>query len=376
MFGKSVQLFTLLGFKVKVDFSWVFLALLIAWSLAQGYFPGLYAGLPPATYWWMGIASTIGVFFSIVFHEFAHSIVARRYGLPIRGITLFLFGGVAEMEEEPRSAKAEFFMAIAGPIASVILAGVFYGVAAMLSRFDQPEVVSGVFRYLGFLNGLLAGFNLIPAFPLDGGRVLRAFLWARTGDLTKATKIAARSGSIFGLVLIGYGVITAVSGGLTVGIWYVLIGLFLRGAADASYYRVITDKTLAGEPVSKFMTADPVTVSPDTTLRQFVDDRVYRYYHEMFPVMESDTLRGCMTVNRLKDIDHALWEHKTVGDAMLGCSDDTVIEEDTDAMTALSRMQQSGRSRMMVTRKGSLVGVIAMKDLMRLVTLRLELDSG
>ncbi len=376
MFGKSVQLFTLFGFKVKVDFSWTFLALLIAWSLAQGYFPGIYGGLPPATYWWMGIAGTIGLFFSIVFHEMAHSVVARQYGLPIRGITLFLFGGVAEMEEEPRSAKSEFLMAIAGPIASVILAGLFYGMSALLLRLGQTEAVIGVFRYLGFLNALLAGFNLVPAFPLDGGRVLRAFLWHWFGDMSRATKIAARSGSLFGLVLIGYGVITAASGGLTVGIWYALIGLFLRGAADSSYRRVIMKQALAGEPISRFMTPNPITVSPDITLRQFVDECVYRYYHEMFPVVEAGHLRGCLTINRLKSIDHEHWDRTRVGDVMLGCRDETVIEAEEDAMVALSRMQKYARSRMMVTRQGELVGVVALKDLMRLVALRLELEES
>lgn len=376
MFGKSVQLFTLFGFKVKVDFSWTFLALLIAWSLAQGYFPGIYSGLPPATYWWMGIAGTIGLFFSIVFHEMAHSIVARRYGLPIRGITLFLFGGVAEMEEEPQSAKAEFLMAIAGPIASVVLAGLFYGASVLLVQLGQTEAVIGVFRYLGFLNALLAGFNLVPAFPLDGGRVLRAFLWHWFGDMSRATKIAARSGSLFGLVLIGYGVITAASGGLTVGIWYVLIGLFLRGAADSSYRRVIMKQALAGEPVSRFMTPNPITVPPDITLRQFVDDWVYRYYHEMFPVVEAGHLRGCLTINRLKGIDHEHWDRTKVGDVMLGCRDETAIDADEDAMIALSRMQKYARSRMMVTRQGELVGVVALKDLMRLVALRLELEES
>jgi Zn-dependent protease len=292
----------------------VFLALLVAWSLAQGLFPALYEGLPSTTYWWMGLAGVVGLFFSLLFHEMSHSIVARRYGLPIRGITLFLFGGIAEMEEEPANPKTEFLMAIAGPIASGLLAAIFHAVSAIGQAQGLPEAVLGVAQYLALLNGLLAIFNLLPAFPLDGGRVFRAALWYRTGDLRSATRVASRVGAGFGYALMGLGMLNILTGNFIGGIWWFLIGLFLRGAAAASYYQLMTRRALEGEPVRRFMARQPITVPPDITVRQFVDDYVYTYYHDLFPVTENDRLLGCVTTHQVKEVPREQWDlRRTVG---------------------------------------------------------------
>jgi Zn-dependent protease len=178
---RGIHLFTLFGFEVKLDLSWLLLALLISWSLGAGWFPARYPELSGHAYAWMGVSVAIGVFFSIVFHEFSHSIVARFYGMPIRGITLFIFGGVAEMESEPPNPKAEFLMAIAGPISSFLLAAILWGTAAIAEDATWPQPVTGVLSTLAVINFTVAVFNLAPAFPLDGGRVLRAALWQRSG---------------------------------------------------------------------------------------------------------------------------------------------------------------------------------------------------
>jgi Zn-dependent protease len=189
MFKHRITLFKLLGFEVRVDATWLFIAVLITWFLAVGYFPYKYRGLPSGAYWGMGIASGLGLFLSIVVHEFSHSLVARRYGLQMKGITLFIFGGVAEMGEEPRNAKTEFWMAIAGPITSILIGGVCHLVYRAGGRaWSTP--VAGVIAYLAWINWLLAAFNLIPAFPLDGGRVLRSALWRWKGNLGRSTRIA------------------------------------------------------------------------------------------------------------------------------------------------------------------------------------------
>lgn len=195
MFGNNFTLFEFLGFRVRANVSWLFLAILVTWSLAAGFFPSAYPGLNKATYWALAVTGMIGLFFSLLFHEFSHSVVARARGLPMKGITLFLFGGVAEMEMEPPSAKTEFLMAIAGPISSVVLAVVFYGIALGMEAQGLPNHMAGVPRYLGFINLLLAAFNMVPGFPLDGGRVLRAALWHWKGDLRWATRWASRLGS-------------------------------------------------------------------------------------------------------------------------------------------------------------------------------------
>ena len=181
MFGKRITLFKLFGFSVRIDISWLIIVILITWSLALGLFPHYYKDLSKTTYWLMGATGALGLFVSIIFHELCHSLVARRYGLPIKGITLFIFGGVAEMEEAPPSAKAEFMMAIAGPISSVLLGVVLYGILTLGKGSGWPDPVNGVIGYLAAINCILAGFNLLPAFPLDGGRMLRSALWGWKG---------------------------------------------------------------------------------------------------------------------------------------------------------------------------------------------------
>ena len=192
---RQFRLFTLFGFEVRLDLSWLLLALLISWSLGAGMFPADYPGLPPRTYAWMGVAGALGVFFSIVFHEFSHSMVARHYGMPIKGITLFIFGGVAEMEEEPPGPKSEFLMAVAGPLASFLLAFIFTRIEAIALLRGWPTPIVGVSSALAYINTVVAIFNLVPAFPLDGGRMLRAALWYFKKDMHAATRIASQMGS-------------------------------------------------------------------------------------------------------------------------------------------------------------------------------------
>ena len=233
MFGRRLTLFELFGFKVSVDGSWLVMAGLIVWSLAVGYFPEAAPGYPNPTYWTMALVGLVGLALSIVVHELAHSLVARHYGLSITGITLFIFGGIAEMAEEPKTPKTELLMAIAGPLMSLGLAiaigGGVEAAAAAGVPDDNPAVA--VVSYLAVINFLLGGFNMLPAFPLDGGRVLRAVLWGWRKDMLWATRMASGSGQLCGIVLIGLGAWEASDGGLLVGIWWVVVGLFVRLAA-------------------------------------------------------------------------------------------------------------------------------------------------
>lgn len=249
MFGKRIPLFKLFGFRVNIDVTWFILAILVTWTLAEEVFPHHLVkdeDFSKPTYWCMGIAGALGLFASIVFHEFCHSLIARRYGLPMKGITLFIFGGVAEMAEEPESPKAEFLMAIAGPISSVVLATglLFLHMAGKHAVWSEP--VNGVLWYLWFINYALAGFNLLPAFPLDGGRVLRSILWAIKGNLLWATKIASRLGSGFGLFLIVMGLFCLIIiGDFIGGIWFGLIGMFIRNASQMSYKQLLTRREIS-----------------------------------------------------------------------------------------------------------------------------------
>ncbi len=376
MFGKRIKLFKLFGFEVGIDLSWIILAVLIAWSLSVGLFPVRYQGLSSQTYWFMGIVGALGLFFSIVFHEMSHSLVARKFGLPMKGITLFIFGGVAEMGDEPRTPKAEFMMAIIGPISSLFIGLVFYGVYILGRQNGWPAAVNGVVQYLAFINGLLALFNLIPAFPLDGGRVLRSILWGWKKSLPRATHISSKIGAGFGVFLIVLGAFQFLRGNFIGGMWWFLIGMFLRGAAKTSYQQLLLRKALEGEIVRRFMKTDPVTVSPSLSVAQLVEDYIYKYHYKMFPVVEdTDRLIGCVTTKKVKEIPREEWTHRKLGEIVAQCSAENTIGPQVDAMKALSLMSKSGLSRLMVIEGNRLVGVIALKDMLKFFSLKVELEE-
>jgi Zn-dependent protease/CBS domain-containing protein len=376
MFGKRINLFKLLGFQVRIDMSWIILALLIAWSLSSGLFPFYYKDLSTSTYWIMGIIGTVGLFISIVFHEFCHSVVARRYGVPMKGITLFIFGGMAEMSEEPTSAKAEFMMAVAGPVSSVVAGLAFYALLGFAKQAGWISPVRGVLAYLAWINMILAGFNLLPAFPLDGGRVLRSILWAVKKNLRWASRISSRIGSLFGFVMILFGFLNFFRGNFIGGLWWFLIGMFLHSAARMSYQQLLTRKALEGETVRRFMKEDPVTVPSSATVGQLVEDYIYRYHFKMFPVVESaGRLLGCVTTKDVKAVPKEEWGKRSVGEIAASCTEANTIRSGEDAVKALSRMSQNNMSRLMVIDDDHLAGVITLKDMLKFLSLKVELED-
>lgn len=376
MFGRRINLFKLLGFQVRIDFSWIIIAVLVAWSLSTGFFPFQFKGLSTGIYWIMGIIGAIGLFFSIIVHEFSHSLVARQYGLQMRGITLFIFGGMAEMPDEPASPRAEFMMAVVGPLSSLVLAGIFYVTYLAGAASGIPEPVNGVLAYLALINLILAVFNLVPAFPLDGGRILRSILWGARDNLRWATRISSRIGAAFGIFLIIFGIFNVLSGNFIGGMWYFLIGLFLQSAANMSYQQLITRRALEGESVRRFMNTDPVTVSPETTIHDLVENYVYRYHYKMFPVISrSNIIEGCVTTKQIKEIPREKWHETRIKDIKIPCDGDNTIQADMDAIQALSLMNRSGKSRLMVTEGEHLAGVISLKDMLKFLSLRVELDQ-
>jgi Zn-dependent protease/CBS domain-containing protein len=375
MFGRRIKLFKLFGFEVKIDLSWLILAFLVTWSLASALFPYYYKGLSPSTYWWMGIAGALGLFFSIVFHELFHSLVARRFGMAMKGITLFVFGGVAEMEEEPPSARAEFYMSLIGPISSIFLGFVFWGVYVLGTNSGWSTPVTGVFSYLRWINWLLAGFNLLPAFPLDGGRVLRSALWRWKKNLSWSTRISTQIGKGFGLLLILLGVLNIFRGAFIGGMWWVLIGFFMRNASQMSYQRTLVRQMLEGESVRSFMKPDPVTVTSSIPLSDLVENYVYKHHFKMYPVVDDGRLKGCISTHEIKGVPREEWNRQKVSDVAIPCSGENSIAPEADATIALSLMHKNGNSRLMVVDKDRLVGVIALKDLLRFLSLKLDLEG-
>jgi Zn-dependent protease/CBS domain-containing protein len=377
MFGRSIELFRVFGFTVRLDPSWFIIAALLIFSLARQVFPQTLPGLSSTAYWTMGATVTLGLFASVVAHELSHSLVARRFGLAMRGITLFIFGGVAEMTDEPASPKVELWMALAGPALSIALGGLLLALAAAArAALGLSPAVAGVLTYLATANLALGVFNLIPAFPLDGGRVLRATLWHFKGSLRWATRITSSLGSGFGLLLMGGGVLLVLRGVWT-GLWYLLIGMFVRNAARMSYQQLLLRRALEGEPVARFMQANPVTVPRSISVAELVHDYVYRHHFKMFPVVDdAGRLLGCVTTRQVRELPREEWERQTVGALASRCTAENTVGPETDAMGALSRMSRTGASRLMVVDGDRLLGILSLKDLMQFFALKMELEEG
>lgn len=371
MFGMRWRLFRLCGIPISVDASWLVILALVSWTLIN-LFRESVPDLPSGTYWVMGVGAALAFFGCIVLHELGHALVARAVGIPIRGITLFLFGGVAEMEDEPASPRSELLMAIAGPAVSAVLTGMLWFVSAMV---EAPALIVPL-QFLAGINLVVLIFNLVPAFPLDGGRVLRAALWGLLGNLRRATYWAALSGQAFAWFLIALGILHFFAGEIPQGIWLGLIGLFLNNAARGSYQQILVQQALRGEPVSRFMNRNPIVVAPGLNLRTWVDDYVYRYHRKMFPVASNGHVDGVISTEELTHYPRNEWDKHTVAEAMRPGAELLSISPDADALQALAKMQRTGSSRLVVMDHGHLVGIVSLKDLLRFLDLKIELEFG
>lgn len=370
------KLFRILGFDISIDISWFLILALVIWSLGGSYFPYAYPDLATSTHWIMGVVASLLLFVSVLVHELSHSIVARSYGLDISGIRLFLFGGVSEMTEEPKEANAEFKIAVVGPATSIILAAIFYAITLLHIR-GWSEAVYAILFYLAILNLALGIFNLIPGFPLDGGRILRAILWGKFGDLKKATNIASKVGKGFAYLLIAFGAFTALSGSLVSGIWYVFIGMFLNSAAENSARQVMMREILSGVNIRDVMSSDVVTVDPEMDCQKVVDEYLMKYRFDLFPVVdENGVLVGLITLHDIKKIPREAWVRTPVREVMDEISDDRILHPDDEAVECLGRMVQSDEQGRMpvVDDQNDLVGIVTRKDIMNL--LRIKTDLG
>ncbi|HQL00525.1 MAG TPA: site-2 protease family protein [Smithellaceae bacterium] len=373
MFGRSIRLFTILGFEIRVDLSWLILAALVTWSLASGLFPEFYEDLPKSAYWWMGLAGAAGLFASIVLHELSHSLVARHYGVSMKGITLFIFGGVAQMEEDPPDPKAEFRMAVVGPLSSLLISVFLFLLLRLVQSQNWPVTVSGVLAYLAWLNLVLAAFNLLPAFPLDGGRILRSVLWKWKKDLRWSTSVASRVGSALGLVLIVLGVISFFTGSFVGGLWWLMIGFFVRMAAAQAYQRVLEQSVFHDVRVEDLMVKNPVTVPRSITLDEFIHDYVYRHPYQLYPVVSFGRLDGCVTVQAAASVPRDEWDRQTVGSVVSACGEDIAVSPRDSARRALEMMSRTGNMQLLVVDDQRLVGLLSLQDMLRFMALKTEL---
>jgi Zn-dependent protease len=367
----ALRLGRVLGIEIKLDYSWFIVFILTAWSLAGQYFPRMYPGWSSATYWVMGVATAVLFFASVVAHELAHSRVSQAHGVPVRDITLFIFGGAAQISEEPKTAGAELSMALVGPLTSLVVAALF-GLLWRVGGAISPYVQS-LALWLAGINVSLGLFNLIPGFPLDGGRVFRAIVWAITGNLRRATGIATGLGRVVAFGFILFGVWQLFGGNWTNGLWTAFIGWFIDNAATASYRRLALRDMLSGYTARQVMTSECESVPRGLTLDLLVDAVVIPSGRRCFPVEEKGQLQGLLTLHRIKKVPRHLWRSTRVEQVMIPREELKSVSPADELNVVFDRMTAEDVNQFPVVEDETLLGMVARDNLLQFIRTRAEL---
>lgn len=371
----SFKLTTIFNIPIEINISWFIILGLVVFTLAKGWFPMENPELSEGAHWLMAIIAALLLFASLLAHELSHSVVAKRNRLPIHGITLFVFGGVAHMSKEPQSPAVEFKMAIAGPLMSFFLSASFFLLSRLFLLLNLPGALISIANYLFILNLAIGIFNLIPGFPLDGGRIFRSILWYYYKDIKKATAIASAFGKGFAFFLIGIGFLNLFTGLIIAGIWFIFIGFFLYEAASVSYRQIIIKKMLSGVNVDHLMSKDIISVPANIKLNKLIDDYFFRYRHAAFPVIEDDVLLGLATLHNVKDVVRDKWPKTTAKDIMVPLGNKLIISKDAHATEAMGKMANNGVGRLLVIENSKMIGIISQKDIMRLFKFKSEFEG-
>jgi len=368
------NLFKIAGIQITVDYSWLIIFVLVVWSLSAGYFPHYYPGQSNQTYWIAGLIAAFLFFLSILIHEFSHSLMAIRSGIKISEITLFIFGGISRLSEEAKDPKTELKIALIGPLSSFALALIFWGIKTGLEG-NQPSLISVVLNYLIWINTALGIFNLIPGFPLDGGRVLRALWWWKTGSLTRATQVASNIGKGFALALMVLGGLQIFMGALIGGLWFIFIGMFLRGVAESGYQELIIRQSLESVQVQEVMIPEVVSIPPELPLKYLINEYFLRYGYRGFPVVQEGKVLGVVSIADIKDIPEGEDGNRTVEKVMVPVSSRILIAPEASLAEALKKMVQEGVGRLLVVRGDKMVGMITKTGLLRFLEIRHILET-
>ena len=366
MFGHSWRVGSIAGVEIRIDRSWAVIVLLITYSLYLQ-FRDAYGELTGPSATGLAIFSAVLFFGSVLSHEMAHALVARARGLHVRGITLFLFGGATQARLESGSARDEFIVTAVGPGTSVVL-GLVLGAIGIFAQHIMPRPLAGALRYVGFVNLLLAGFNLVPGFPLDGGRLLRSLVWRSTGDLDRATRIASQTGQVIGYLMVAGGIALLLAGQVVSGVWFAAIGWFLAQAARSSFAGVQVHQLLRGVEAQDLMMRPLVTVPPETTLRAAVDEYFMRYDQTAFLVEDGDRPLGVITLDDVKKIPQDRWRSTHATDAMIDLHDRLVVPPHTPADQLVGKLEESKVALVAVDRQ--ILGIITLPELGRWVQRR------
>jgi Zn-dependent protease/CBS domain-containing protein len=385
----GVRVARLFGISIYIDWSWLLIFLLVTWNLAAGVFPALHPEWSVGLNWLMGLLASLLFFASVLAHELAHSLMAIARGLPVRRITLFIFGGVSNIEREPTSPSTEFLVAVVGPVTSILLGVLFSVLGGSLANGAAltPGTVENVLAqlgplatlllWLGPINIVLGLFNLIPGFPLDGGRILRSALWAATGNLRQATRWASWVGQavawlfILGGIAMIFGVRLPFFGtGLVGGLWLAFIGWFLNNAAAQSYQQVVVEDMLEGIPVARLMRADAPVVSPNIPISTLVDDFIMKTDERGFAVVDGDRMAGLICLEDVRQVPRDQWDVTPVSQVMTPASEVDAIGPREDASQALDKLARRDVRQIPVLDGGRLVGMLRRRDILRWLQLQ------
>jgi Zn-dependent protease/CBS domain-containing protein len=369
----SFRIGKIAGIEIDINVSWLIILVLLTVSLATGWFPQLYPGWSTATYWIVGLISALLLFVSVLLHELAHSLVARQRGLPVKNITLFIFGGVSNIEQEPKSPGVEFQMAVVGPLTSLFIGAVCFLLLLPLRGTNSP--LEGILFYLAVTNVLLGVFNLIPGFPLDGGRVLRSIVWKITGSLTKATRIASISGQVIAYLFILWGIWQLFSGDILNGIWIGFIGWFLLSAAQSANTQVMLQSALRGVTVGEVMNPTPPTVPATISLQQLIDDYLLPHGLRCALVMQGDRLAGLITPSDIRHVPREQWGYTSVGQAMIPVERLHVVSPQQSLNNVFPLMAGRDVNQLPVVQNGIPVGIVSRDAVMRYLEVRRSLGS-
>lgn len=370
MIGSTIRLGRIIGVDIKLDVSWFLIFVLATWSLAGHYFPMAHGGWSEVTYWTLGTVTAALAFASVLAHELSHAAVARALGLPVRDITLFIFGGATQFERDPERPRDELLTALSGPLASLALAGGFGGVWWLSREANAP--LHAVTGWLAWINLALGLFNLVPGFPLDGGRVLRAAVWAVTRDARRATRIAAGIGRMVALGFILWGVWQIFGGNWAGGLWIALIGWFLHGAATSSEQVVMVESLLVGHTVREVMITDCPHINRGLSLDTVVEHVVLPSGRHCFPVVDGERVDGILTLRQISAVPRGRWPTTRVQDVMVPWTEAKTVRPDDELTTALALMTSADAEQLPVVDDGRFLGMVGHDGLLAFLRMRAE----
>ncbi|HWQ72630.1 MAG TPA: site-2 protease family protein [Desulfitobacteriaceae bacterium] len=370
----SITIGKIKGIQLEINLSWFVVFALVVFTLATGYFPQNYPAWDQGLTWILSGVIALLLFISVLLHELAHSLVSVSLGINVKKISLFIFGGIAEIEKEPDVPAKELKIAVAGPATSILLFILFTILANTTVFLGGSEALTVLLAYVGNVNLVLAIFNLVPAFPLDGGRVLRAIIWYLTGNLHKATKIASSLGSIFSYILIFIGIFGVLSGTFISGIWFIFIGWFINQASQSSYQNMVLSDIFKKIPVREFMTDKVMTVDYHVSVQDLVDNYFFKYRFACFPVLRNEEVIGLVDRDRVKKINRELWDRTTVGSIIDPLNDDLIVSPEECVSDAMKKLFSNETGRVLVIDQANLRGIVSRTDILNYIRIHTQFN--